>query len=92
MIHHIRLDDVVLYADHSFRLLQGLVLKCPYANVSAVLVDEVRSNAVKLWAALEETPSSRTLVEVAGRLVLHLRASAQCWSHETLRVGSMATA
>ncbi|TYZ59288.1 hypothetical protein PybrP1_006564 [[Pythium] brassicae (nom. inval.)] len=37
----------VLVGDR-FRLLQGLVLKCPYANVSAVFVDEVRSNAVQL--------------------------------------------
>lgn len=41
-------------------MLRSLILKCPYANVGAVLVDEVRANTVRVWSSMDENSTSRT--------------------------------
>jgi len=40
---------MIYEAFHRFWLMKELALKCPYANVSAVLVDCVRADAVATW-------------------------------------------
>ncbi|CAI5746672.1 unnamed protein product [Peronospora destructor] len=40
-----------LVGDDRFRLLRDLIMKCPYGNVSAVLVDFVRGDAVQAWSS-----------------------------------------
>ncbi|CAI5703177.1 unnamed protein product [Peronospora effusa] len=44
-----------LVGDDRFRLLRGLIMKCPYGNVSAVLVDFVREDAVQAWSSSDSS-------------------------------------
>ncbi|CAH0475774.1 unnamed protein product [Peronospora belbahrii] len=40
-----------LVGDDRFRMLRSLIMKCPYANVSAILVDFVRGDAIQAWSS-----------------------------------------
>ncbi|GAB9470466.1 Yap-binding/alf4/glomulin [Globisporangium polare] len=52
-----------------FFLLRSLVIKCPYANASAVLIDTVRSNTVLSWASLDEHSASPFTNQEIGELL-----------------------
>ncbi|POM75928.1 Hypothetical protein PHPALM_6901, partial [Phytophthora palmivora] len=82
-----------LVCDDRFWLLRGLIMKCPYGNVAAVLVDFVRGDAVKVWSASEMSQQSPfksraiclllqdMLIQAAERdLVLHADLIASCLS------------
>ncbi|ETK88036.1 hypothetical protein, variant 6 [Phytophthora nicotianae CJ01A1] len=43
-----------------FWILRDLIIKCPYGNVAAVLVDFVRNDAVQSWSSSETNSQSRT--------------------------------
>ncbi|KAF4142207.1 putative YAP/Alf4/glomulin family protein [Phytophthora infestans] len=75
-----------------FYILRDLIVKCPYGNVAAVLVDFVRNDAVHAWSS-STTPQSPfqttaicillqdTLTQSAERdLVLHADLIASCLS------------
>ncbi|OWZ23664.1 hypothetical protein PHMEG_0001437 [Phytophthora megakarya] len=54
-----------LVVNDRFWLLQDLIMKCPYGNVGAVLLDFVRGDAVKVWSASgmnEQSPFKSTAV------------------------------
>lgn len=53
------LSFVAAVDTNRFFLLRSLILKCPYANVSAVFVDELRANTVRVWSSLATNPTSR---------------------------------
>ncbi|KAG6959432.1 hypothetical protein JG687_00008791 [Phytophthora cactorum] len=76
-----------------FWILRGLIVKCPYGNVAAVLVDFVRSDAVQAWSSSKSTLESPfkmvaissllqdTLAQSAERdLVLYADLIASCLS------------
>ncbi|KAL3671640.1 hypothetical protein V7S43_003553 [Phytophthora oleae] len=82
-----------LAVDDRFWLLRGLIIKCPYGNVAAVLVDFIRGDAVQAWSSSEvnpQTPFKTTeicsllqdaLSQAAERdLVLHADLIASCLS------------
>ncbi|KAF1334901.1 Yap-binding/alf4/glomulin, partial [Globisporangium splendens] len=56
--------------DHRFAVLRNLILTCPYANVGAVFVDELRSNVVHVWVSSLETNSASPFAsQEVGNLV-----------------------
>ncbi|KAG7387727.1 hypothetical protein PHYPSEUDO_013732 [Phytophthora pseudosyringae] len=82
-----------LVADDRFWLLRGLVMKCPYGNVAAALVDFIRGDAVQVWSSSEINPQTPfttaaiclllqdALSQAAERdLVLHADLIASCLS------------
>ncbi|KAL4115956.1 hypothetical protein PRIC2_012958 [Phytophthora ramorum] len=77
--------------DDRFWLMRSLIMKCPYGNVGAVLMDFVRGDAVQVWSSSEMNQQSPfkttaicfllqdTLGQTAERdLVLHADLIASC--------------
>ncbi|TMW56410.1 hypothetical protein Poli38472_006420 [Pythium oligandrum] len=57
----------VVVVNDRFWLLHKLSLRCPYGNVAAILVDQLRSDAFRAWTSGEPSPHSeepiRLLIE-----------------------------